>query len=198
MARLVLRGLIVILMLSSALPVGGVVPPRPAMADATTTLADCLAASLTNAVASAANGDVIVLLVGCTYTFTSASDFSYGPSALAIAKTLTIEGNGATIAATPPITGLRLFMVGSNGNLTLHDVVLRDGVAKGGDGGLGGTGGGGAAGLGGAIVVSGSLSLERVTLTGNQARGGNGGNGTDDRFGGGGGGGFGGQGGQGA
>ena len=54
------------------------------------------------------------------------------------------------------------------GRLTLRDVTLADGLAKGGDSFLGG----GGAGMGGAIFSQGTVLIERSTLTGNVARGG--------------------------
>ena len=46
--------------------------------------------------ANAESGDTLVLAAGCTYTFTVANNFWYGPNALpAIQSTMTIEGNGA-------------------------------------------------------------------------------------------------------
>ena len=80
----------------------------------------------------------------------------------------------------------RLFFV-DTGNVTLRNLHLIDGNAKGGDGGRGA---GGAAGMGGALFIkSGNIILENVYLVNNKAIGGNGG----PKFacGGGGGGGFG-------
>src|SRR5690606_11259243 len=76
----------------------------------------------------------------------------------------------------------RLFFVGADpadpetldyaspgpGRLTLIELTLRGGLAKGGDTDLGG----GGAGMGGAIFNQGVLVLDRVTITANEARGG--------------------------
>jgi Cadherin-like domain len=147
----------------------------------------------------------IDLTPGCTYTFTAPDSLAahvpvgggattvdldgwYGPDALpAIATAVTIEGNGATIArssatGTPPF---RLFFVGADpssaathnwttpgaGSLTLTDVTLSGGLAEGGSA----DGGGGGLGAGGAIYDQGTVILDRVTLSGDQALGGTGG-----------------------
>ena len=108
-----------------------------------------------------------------------------GPAALpAIASPITIVGNGATIQrvadiATPPF---RLIFVGADaaaadtlayatpgpGTLTLEDLTLQGGLAKGGDS----SNGGGGAGMGGAIYNQGDLALKRVTITNSYATGG--------------------------
>ncbi len=148
-------------------------------------------AALITAIETAnASGDVIELATDCVYSFTAPYtspgnfDFWYGPSALpAIANTITINGNGATIerdaAAVDPF---RLFFVGADpddadtfnytspgpGNLTLRELTLRGGLAKGGDSGAGGAG----AGMGGAIFNQGNVTLDGVTITDNTAEGG--------------------------
>ena len=141
-----------------------------------------------------AGPDTIVLASDCLYSFTSAYTalpaFTnwYGPAALpAIASTIAIEGNGATIERSPSATApFRLFYIGADpsdpdtsgyttpgpGVLTLRDLTLRGGLAQ---GGTGGSGGGGGAGLGGTIFNQGSLTLERSTDYGSLARGGAGG-----------------------
>ncbi len=135
---------------------------------------------------------IIELAPGCTYTYTGAYasagdnyDSWYGPAALpAIASPITIVGNGATIQrvadiATPPF---RLIFVGADaaaadtlayatpgpGTLTLEDLTLQGGLAKGGDS----SNGGGGAGMGGAIYNQGDLALKRVTITNSYATGG--------------------------
>jgi hypothetical protein len=156
--------LLLALLLASALvahPTGPLPVSLPPAQAATSV--GCDAAALRDAISAAGDGNTLVLTSNCTYTFDSASDDTYGPSALAITKTLTIEGNGAVLAASSPVTGLRLLMVSASGVLTLRDVELRDGYARGGDGGAADYGGGGAAG---------SLTLERATLTNNRAQGG--------------------------
>ena len=116
-----------------------------------------------------------------------------GPSALVVTSPISIQGpantEGVTIAraggeGTPE---MRLFYVAPGGDLTLKNLTLTGGVARGGDGGDGGFdyvnddyqggagGGGGAAGMGGAIFNEGNLTIEGSTFTGNTARGGDGG-----------------------
>jgi hypothetical protein len=99
-----------------------------------------------------------------------------GPTALVVSSDITIVGSGQTIqrSTASGTADFRLLFVTSNGNLTLQDLTLSNGVARGGDGF---SGGGGAAGLGGAVFNQGTLALQRVTLSGNQAIGGNGGEG---------------------
>ncbi|QOV91690.1 Calx-beta domain-containing protein [Humisphaera borealis] len=111
-------------------------------------------------------------------------DNTFGPSALPITSAVTIVGstgsNGITIArdTTGAPNRLRLFYVTPGSDLTLSDLTLKDGLARGGNGQDSGLGGGGGAGLGGAIVNAGQLNLFRSTLSGNQAIGGDGGSGS--------------------
>ncbi|HEX9003045.1 MAG TPA: hypothetical protein VGB07_24270, partial [Blastocatellia bacterium] len=118
-----------------------------------------------------------------TYTLTAIHHYEYGPAGLPpIASRIVIEGNGAIIERNANAPRFRLLYVSGGlsydagtqqglpeGNLTLRDVTLRGGLAKGGDSG---DGGGAGMGAGGAIFNQGSLQLERVTLTENQALGG--------------------------
>jgi hypothetical protein len=141
-----------------------------------------LAAAITGA-NGASGPDTVELSAGCTYTLTGANNHWYGPNGLPqIASAVTIEGRGATIARSPAAPKFRLFFVGANptdsatpsyvtpgaGNLTLRDVTLTGGLARGGDSYLGG----GGAGMGGAIFSQGVVTVERSTLTGNFAAGG--------------------------
>ncbi len=112
-------------------------------------------------------------LAGQTVTLTSVSDNTFGPSAFAVSGSLIIDGGtgGITISQnnpTSPTGGMRLFYVKNTGNLTLRNLTLSGGLARGGSGGAGG----GAAGLGGAIVNAGTLNISQSTLLGNEARGG--------------------------
>jgi hypothetical protein len=161
----------------------------PAGARAETLNAPCAQApgSLVKAIDEAnetpATVDTIALEPGCVYTLTSANNFWYGPNGLpAIASAITIEGNGATIARGGEAPPFRLFFVGADpaaaategyvspgaGSLTLRDLVLSGGLARGGDS----NGGGGGAGLGGAIFSQGTVAIEGCTITDNRAVGG--------------------------
>ncbi len=141
----------------------------------------------------AVSGGTITLSANCTYSFTAAYSAGteaswYGPAALpAISAAITIKGQGATVQRDPSASGdFRLFFVGADpsnaktfnyvspgaGNLTLQDLTLNNGVARGGDAQI--QGGGGGAGMGGAIFNQGQLNLNRVTITGSTAEGGNG------------------------
>ncbi|MDQ6778187.1 MAG: hypothetical protein M3071_18675, partial [Actinomycetota bacterium] len=152
-----------------------------------------LAADVANADAN--GGGTITLTAGCNYSFaapyanTGSQDLAnwFGPTALpAIASSITIAGNGATISrstasGTPPF---RLFFVGANpsaaatptwttpgpGSLVLQNLTLSGGLALGGAGGTGG--GGGGLGAGGAIYNQGTTVLSGVTLASNTAQGG--------------------------
>jgi hypothetical protein len=142
--------------------------------------------------ADAAAGGTINLAVGCTYTLTArASDedlgFWFGPTGLPlVTTTITVEGQGATIARDPAAPAFRLLAVAgpagqipglspaypTAGTLTLRHLTLRGGLALGGGGGPGAVAGGGGAGLGGAALVEGSLVLDGVTVADNRAAGG--------------------------
>lgn len=115
---------------------------------------------------------------------------------------------GATLQIVGPAAG-GLTVSGNNthrpffivqGNVQISNLVIANGRARGGDGGLGRPGGGAGAGLGGGLLVDGTLGattvvLSTVTFNANQAIGGNGGN-SINSSGGGGGGGAGGHGGN--
>jgi len=163
----------------------------PLLAHATTvgcsgTIGDShgLIEAITNANDSVGGGDTINLSAGCTYTFTTADNWWYGPNALPpIASNIVINGYGSTLAASHlgdpmPVTAnaFRLFYVSGGlelraGNLTLNNLTLSGGYAKGGDSKIGG----GGAGIGGAIFNQGQLTLSSVALIGNTAQGGSGG-----------------------
>lgn len=86
------------------------------------------------------------------------------------------NGNGAITInglSTSNTTGDRIFFSNSTGVVTLRNLNLVNGNAR---GGHGSSGGGGGAGPGGAIFVNqGSLILDNVSFAGNRAIGGNGG-----------------------
>ena len=163
-----------------------------------------------NGANNAIGASTVALGPGCTYTLTAANNYWYGPNGLpAIANAITIQGNGATIARPSSAPKFRLFFVAADprnantnnyvspsaigGSLTLEDLTLSGGLAKGGDSNTGG----GGAGLGGAIFSQGIVVIESSTLTANTAQGGSainssaglsgGGIGTDSTFQGGGG-----------
>jgi hypothetical protein len=139
---------------------------------------DSGAGSLRQAIADAndvAGDDTITFapaLSGQTISLSSVGDNTFGPSALLVNSNITIDGstNKITISrnATEQPVSLRLFYVTGAGHLTLKNLTLSNGRAKGGDAYSGGA----AAGLGGAIVNAGALELAGVTLIGHEAVGG--------------------------
>ncbi|TWU22052.1 Extracellular serine protease precursor [Novipirellula galeiformis] len=102
-------------------------------------------------------------------------------------QTITIHGAGNTISGQ---STARLFFV-ADGDVTIENVTLKQGLADGGDGGVGMGGGGGGAGAGGALFVNSGANvvIRGVTLDSNAAKGGDGGNSNTNAAGGGGGGG---------
>jgi hypothetical protein len=153
------------------------------------------------------SGNLIVLAAG-SYTFTAANNAWYGPNALPpIASSIVIVGDPAgsviersAVSGTP---SFRFFYVGGGeslasynapnvtgnklpgpGYLTLVNLTVQGGLAKGGDS-L--SGGGGGMGAGGAIYNQGTLTLYGVTLEDNEALGGSSDSGTSSTSGGGGG-----------
>jgi peptidoglycan/xylan/chitin deacetylase (PgdA/CDA1 family) len=137
---------------------------------------------------------------GCTYSVTGPVDLDpdgYGPIGLPkITGDITIHGNGATLMRSGA-DAFRFFYVTTTGHLSLDNLTIMNGLARGGNGGDGTyDGGGGGAGLGGAIFNRGTVTLSGVAFHGNTARGGEGGNDNDPTTsaGGGGGGGMGGNG----
>ncbi|WP_372715980.1 autotransporter domain-containing protein [Novipirellula sp.] len=108
-------------------------------------------------------------------------------------QTIAIHGAGNTVSGQ---NTARLFFI-ADGNVTIENMTLKQGLADGGDGGVGRGGGGGGAGAGGALFVNtgANVVIRGVTLDNNAATGGDGGD-VNDVYGGGGGGGFGGNGGS--
>lgn len=97
--------------------------------------------------------DTITLGAGCTYTMIAVDNWWYRPNGLpAISSTITIEGNGATITRSgndgteTSSPNSRFFYISCGlsglaaGTLTLHDLTLSNGIAKGGDTQFGGGG----------------------------------------------------------
>ncbi len=132
---------------------------------------------------ASAGPDTVALGSGCTYALTAVDNNWYGPNGLPpIAGDVTIEGNGSTIARSSSAPAFRLFFVGADalsaatmnyvspgpGVLTLRNVTLTGGLAKGGDSETGG----GGAGMGGAIFSQGVVTVDHSTITGNTAHGG--------------------------
>lgn len=169
-------------LVASALAVAcGALPAHAAQIDI-----GCSVAELVNAVNAANNAPgstTISVVPACTMTLTTIDNFWYGPNGLpAITASVTIEGNGLRIvrssAGAPPF---RFFYISGGlsgldaGNLTLRDMTLSGGIAKGGNS----PGAGGGAGLGGALFNQGDVTLSGVTLTDNRAIGGSG-TGTSD------------------
>ncbi|GAA4452881.1 autotransporter domain-containing protein [Novipirellula rosea] len=109
-------------------------------------------------------------------------------------QTITIHGAGNTVSGNKTA---RLFFV-ADGDVTIENITLKDGLAAGGKGGDGMAGGGGGAGAGGALFVNSGANVvvRGVTLDSNAAKGGDGGVGSLSPRGGGGGGGFHGDGGS--
>src|SRR6476646_5692136 len=100
--------------------------------------------ALVQAVSNALNNDVVALTGGCTYTFTgSVEDNSAFP---VIRKTITIEGNGATLVRSAA-EQFRFFSIDAGANLTVRDVTIDGGHAP--DGPNGSDAGPGAAQTGG-------------------------------------------------
>jgi hypothetical protein len=126
------------------------------------------------------NGDSsnVINLTNSTYSLQTVNNNNYGPNGLpVIANNLTIHGNGATIArlsgggfGTPDFRLIYVLggMEGAPGSLTMDNVTLENGLAKGGDSNQGG----GGLGAGGAIFNQGTLNLTDVTFTDNEALGG--------------------------
>ncbi len=89
-------------------------------------------------------------------------------SRIRIDDSLTISGPGAANLAISGNNATRLFFIG-NGNVSISNLTLQNGLAQGGNAGYGG----GGAGMGGAIFQNGgSLAITGVTFSGNTADGG--------------------------
>ncbi|MBA4106594.1 MAG: hypothetical protein C0485_12625 [Pirellula sp.] len=118
-------------------------------------------------------------LNGKTITLTTVGSGRVGPTALPVTSNIVVTGpagnSGVTLSAAG--TTMRLFDVTSAGNLTLQNLTLTGGTARGFAGGdfSWGGGGGGSAGLGGAVFNQGMLQILNSTLTANIAEGGAGG-----------------------
>jgi CSLREA domain-containing protein len=113
--------------------------------------------------AAGLSGVVNLLLVG---------DVAAGPSALAVTSDVRIRGNtaGITIERSNIGAEMRLFRVAPGGSLTLENITLAGGIARGRPGispdGAGGEG------RGGAILNQGTLRVTANAIAGNEALGG--------------------------
>jgi hypothetical protein len=97
---------------------------------------------------------------------------SDGPSAFVITTPIRIIGTGEHIQRSSQAANFRLFDVTNSGRLSLENLELSQGIARGGDGF---SGGGGAAGLGGAIFNNqGTVIIRNSTFDNNVALGGSG------------------------
>ena len=97
-----------------------------------------------------------------------------------ISQPVTITGPGASTLTISGGNTQRIFQV-IDGGMSISDVTLANGRAKGGNGGNGAGGGGGGMGAGGAIYLyDGFVTATNVTFLNNSAVGGNGGNGASD------------------
>jgi hypothetical protein len=144
---------------------------------ATVSLLDAINAANNDAVSNPGNTTTINLAKNATYSLKLWDNGWYGLNGLPpIASNITIHGNGSSIVRNendqlPPF---RLFYVSGGmelpvGSLSMDNVTLSGGLAKGGDSDQGG----GGMGAGGAIFNQGSLVLTDVTLMNNMAEGGN-------------------------
>ncbi len=150
--------------------------------------ADSGAGTLRTAIASAAaTGDTITFNAGMTITLSSGE--------LAIAKSLTIDGdlddNGTADVTVNANYTSRVFSISSGKTVSLDGLVITHGSVSGngGTGGNGPTASDGASALGGGISNAGILTLNNTTVTANGAAGGGGGGGVTNSYSGGGGGG---------
>lgn len=109
-------------------------------------------------------------VVGPQIRLTSVGDSSVGPAAFGITSSITIDGAGVKLLGQSfDAPQFRFFTVTASGKLTLNNLTLSGGLARGGNGG-----GGGAAGMGGAIYNQGDLNIFSCTLSNNTAAGGSG------------------------
>ncbi len=138
---------------------------------------DCAAGDPTGA-------DTIVLSAGATYTLTVVNNDTDGPNGLpSITSVVAIQGNDATIqrSSVGGTPDFRIFHVGSNGDLTLNDLTVRNGKTPNGpdgsDSSAGNGGPGGTGDAGGGIYNAGTLTLNSSTVSNNNT--GNGGVGGD-------------------
>jgi hypothetical protein len=102
--------------------------------------------------------DTINLPAGGLFSLPKAVDVLYGPTGLPAVETeFTIQGNGSTIthASDKPF---RILAVTQSGDLTIHNVILKDGDARGD--------------YGGAVLAYGDLTILNSTISGSSAKNG--------------------------
>jgi hypothetical protein len=177
-----LRALTLTLALLLAPLLGLAATPAHAATLGVTNTNDGGAGSLRQAIADAAPGDTITFSLPTPSVITLSSE-------LVIAKDLTISGPGAAALTISGNDATRVFFInpGAPGAtsgppaaslaVTISNLTIANGRARGGDGGAADNGGGsgGAAGMGGAVFVNnGNLAISGVSLSANQAQGGNG------------------------
>jgi hypothetical protein len=163
----------------------GSVPIQVAHADQI--YVDCKANKLidaiSSAISSAASGDFLSLTPGCIYTLTGVnnSDPNLGDNGLPVINiTLTIKGNGATIArqqSTPTVPKFRIFQVAPGGDLTLSDLTVDNGDA---DSGSDTSANRFRKGRGGGVYNLGALKVINSTFSRNHASSGGGAIGNGD------------------
>lgn len=151
---------------------------NPALATSAEPGGDLAARDCAGEVSGSGSPYTLALAPAATYTLDAVDNYWFGPDGLPpISDTIIIEGNGATIerSSASGTPAFRFFYVSGGlsgiptGDLILEDLALSNGLAQGGGSDMGG----GGAGMGGAIFDQGTLALEQVTLSGNEAEGGN-------------------------
>lgn len=132
-----------------------------------------LRAGVANTQATGSGERRLILAAGCTYTFDAAAPGETQnalPVFVSTATHLIIEGNGATLLRPPGSAAFRFLETRPSTRVTLRNLTMRGGLTH-----AGSTDQAGAP--GGAILNNGTMTLEGVTLTGNQTgAGGNGSN----------------------
>jgi len=119
---------------------------------------DSGAGSLRQAIADASPGDTI------NFNLTYPATIILTSGHLTVDKSLTISGPGANQLTISGNDARRVFWVNTTGSVSLSDLTVRDGYARGGNGGEGWRSGGGGAGLGGGLFVNnGTVTLTSAT-----------------------------------
>lgn len=139
-----------------------VVPLSATPAGADVIFVGCQVPSLTSAIKYAPAGGTVSLAHACTYSLTAVDNSdSDGPNGLPlINKTLTLEGNHATITRAAGAPAFRILKVGTGGNLAIKALAITGGLA---------TCPGDCDALGGGVLNRAALSLTGVQVSGNTA-----------------------------